>query len=68
MKPFWKSKTIVFNALSILVILLAETRNSDIVPFEYAPYIIIVINVINIILRDYFIKVPIQRKRVIPND
>ena len=62
MKTFWESKTIIFNVLSILLIIITEVINANVIPAKYLFYFTIAVNVINIILRRYFTSEPIVKK------
>ena len=51
-KPFWQSKTVWVNTLTLLGTLLASLNNS--LPAEYLPYLVFGSGLVNLVLRIFF--------------
>lgn len=45
------SKTLWFNVLSLLVVMLTTISGQEGIPAEYIPYFVMAVNIINVVLR-----------------
>ena len=50
-KSIWASRTLWFNILSLLLLVLNTVSGWSEVPPEYLPYILAAVNIVNLILR-----------------
>lgn len=53
-KPFWESKTLIFNILTAVVTLVGLITDAKIIPPDWMPYILIGYAFVNYVLRTYF--------------
>lgn len=55
------SMTVVFNVIVLIIGVLDLIQTSPVLPVEYAPYVVLGIGVLNLVLRIWFTTEPISR-------
>lgn len=58
-KPFWRSKTIIFNILMTIVEVTALLQQTPVVPEDLMPYVVAAHGIGNVIIRVFFTTKPL---------
>lgn len=66
MKAWYQSKTLWFNLLTGILFLVNLITGQNLIPATFAPYVVILVAIVNYILRTYFTNTEIGSPPAVP--